>query len=106
MFMDTYEGIGGIKVPFLGRQRPIRPGIAELALDSGATILPLQPWLHDGGRITLEVREPLQLSGATRQQQLIGLLTQQAQVMESMWQNNPGQMDAEAMKLQLSLPLA
>lgn len=106
MFMDTYEGVGGIAVPFLGRQRPIRPGIGELALDTGATILPLQPWLHDDGRMTLELKEPLQASGVSREEQLLSLMTQQVVVMETMWRENPGQMDAEAMKLQLDLPPA
>lgn len=106
MFMDTYEGVGGITVPFLGRRRPIRPGMADLALDTDAVILLQQQWLQADGRVTLKFHAPLEPVGDTRSDQVLSLLLQQAALMEEMWRSNLGQMDEEAMRNQLKLPEA
>jgi len=102
-FIDLYQGAGGIEVPLLGRKRPIKPGIAELALDTGAVIIPVEQWLHEGGHITIAFKPPFVPEGSTRDQQVLSLMIQQAAALETMWRENPAQMDTEALRYQLDL---
>ena len=104
IFMDSFEGTGGIAVPMLGRKRPGRPGIAELALDTGAVIIPVGQSLHDEGRITFEFKAPFTPAGETRADQILSLMVQQASALDEMWRTNPGQMNEEAIRRQLKLP--
>ncbi|MEO0644071.1 MAG: AMP-binding protein, partial [Pseudomonadota bacterium] len=41
IFMDYSDGVGGIELSVLGRKRPVRPGIAEMALDTNALVIPV-----------------------------------------------------------------
>ncbi|MEM1194978.1 MAG: AMP-binding protein [Pseudomonadota bacterium] len=104
IFMDYFDGVGGIDVPILGRRRPIRPGIAELALDTKAAILPVAHWLDDGGHITIEFKEPFQARGETREEKRLSLMIQQGSALEEMWRLNPGQMDNEALRYHMRFP--
>jgi len=104
VFIDSFQGVGGIKVPFFGRKRPMRPGVAELALDTNSAIIPVQQWLHDDGQITFEFKEPLTAQGETREEQVLSLMIQQTAILEEMWRTNPGQLSDEAIKRQLELP--
>ncbi|MDJ0978929.1 MAG: AMP-binding protein [Erythrobacter sp.] len=104
VFMDNIEGVGGITVPFFGRRRPVRPGLAELALDTRSVIIPADQRLHDEGRITIEFHAPFVAKGRTREEQLLSLMLQQAEALERVWRTAPGQLNAEALRRQQSLP--
>ncbi len=106
IFMDYFDGIGGIELPVLGRRRPIRPGIAEMALDTNAVVIPVEQWLHEHGRITIEFKKPFVAQGETREERALSLMIQQGASLEEMWRTNPAQMDAEALRYQMALPLA
>lgn len=106
IFMDYSDGVGGIEVPILGRRRAIRPGIAELALDTNAAIFPVAQRLDDGGYITIEFKGPFEAHGETREAKRLSLMIQQGRALEEMWRQNPGQMDDEALRYQMRLPHA
>ena len=59
LFADDSVGKGGIRYPFHGRWRPIRPGIAELATKTDRPVVPLFPTMTLGGEITLRFGPPL-----------------------------------------------
>ena len=50
VFADGYRGKGGISVPFFGRERPIFPGAADLALRTNAQIIPMTLSLAPSGK--------------------------------------------------------
>ncbi|MEO1730863.1 MAG: hypothetical protein AAFR64_09000, partial [Pseudomonadota bacterium] len=106
IFMDAFDGPGGISLPFLGRIRPFRPGIAELALDTNSVVIPVEHWLHDEGRVTIEFKPPFTVTGETRDEKVLSLMIQQAASLEEIWRGNPGQMNDEAIRRQLNLPKA
>ncbi|MEO0589696.1 MAG: hypothetical protein AAFZ11_03960, partial [Pseudomonadota bacterium] len=102
IFMDYFAGVGGIKVPIQGRRRTIRPGIAELALETNSVIIAAEHWLHADGKVTIEFKEPFVERGETREERRLSLMIQQAAALEDMWRTNPAQMDAEAMAYQMA----
>ena len=104
VFMDYFDGIGGLTLPVFGRKRPIRPGIAELALDTDSLIIPVEQRLDAEGHITIRFNEPFAPQGEAREERLVSLMLQQARSLDAMWRSNPGQMDAEALGYQLALP--
>ncbi|MEM6828258.1 MAG: AMP-binding protein [Pseudomonadota bacterium] len=104
VFMDAFEGFGGIRTQVATRLRPIRPGIAQLALDTGSTVIPTTFQLHEGGRITLEFHQPFHAAGVTHNERLMDLMFQQARTLDTLWRDRPGSMNYEALRAQLKLP--
>ncbi|MEM6858329.1 MAG: AMP-binding protein [Pseudomonadota bacterium] len=102
ILMDYFDGIGGIKAPILGRKRTIRPGIAELALETNSIVIPAEHWLHENGRVTIEFKEPFVEQGETREERCLSLMIQQAAALEDMWRTNPAQMDVEAFSFHMA----
>ncbi len=90
---DDTEGEGGIQAPFHGRMRPFRPGIAELALQSGAAIVPTFATMQVNGQITFEFLEPLTLSPGNHNDQVADLLQQYALLLAAHWQRNLDSME-------------
>ena len=104
VLMDSYEGQGGITVPFFNRMRPIRPGIADLALKTGALIVPVDQRLLDHGRVRIRLMEPIVGQGDRHADQVTDILLKQNQALAAMWRDNMGQMDIDALNFQLALP--
>jgi acyl carrier protein len=60
------------------RKYRIRPGFAELALNTGAAVIPLYARFLEDGRLSIHVQPPLQAGAGTRHEQVRALVTQYA----------------------------
>jgi len=101
---DATEGNGGIQQLFHGRRRPFRPGIAELALQSGAMIVPTFATMQRSGHITFEFLEPLAAQGGTHTQQTADLLHQYAVVLAEHWRYHFSNMEWFVLQAFLAFP--
>lgn len=87
---DGYHGGQGIMRPFLRRRREFQPAFAELALMTGAAVLPVAITLSPRG--VAEVRigpELLPAAEGSHVQRLAGLVDQYATFLEQRWQEEP-----------------
>jgi lauroyl/myristoyl acyltransferase len=57
---DAFSGHTILKLPFYGRHFPFRGGYAELAVQTGAHVLPIFPYLTSDGHVVLDFAEPLE----------------------------------------------
>ncbi|MEM7031688.1 MAG: AMP-binding protein [Chloroflexota bacterium] len=79
------RGEGGITIPFYGHWRTIRPGMAELAVQTGAAIVPTFVAMSTSGGVTIEFRSPLMPRAVGEAQQIKDLLYQYAQILTEQW---------------------
>ncbi|MCP4400858.1 MAG: amino acid adenylation domain-containing protein [bacterium] len=103
---DGYKGKSSLALPFLGRLRPFRTGFAELAVQTGAAVIPMFPSLDGQGRITVKFLNPLEPGGDTlsEQEQIERLITQYASLLEDRWLNAPGNIRYSQINQFLRLP--
>ena len=87
---DGYVGWSdGIPVDFLGRRRVIYTGFAELAVMTGAPVVPVFAGIDGKGRVTLRFMAPLQAAGADREEKVESLVRQYAEILMERWRNSP-----------------
>lgn len=67
---DGLQGNQTVDVPFWGRQRPFRIGAAELAVTTGAVLLPVHIHFDAQGHIDVEIAAPLIPQAVTPQAQI------------------------------------
>jgi lauroyl/myristoyl acyltransferase len=88
---DGNFGPRTVEMPFFGRPHRFRTGFAELALLTGATVIPVVFVPQGDGRVHARFASPLEddesLSPPARQR---ALLEQYVAYLEQMWRDNPG----------------
>ncbi|MCP4400862.1 MAG: amino acid adenylation domain-containing protein [bacterium] len=103
---DGYKGGSSLVLPFLGRLRPFKTGFAELAVQTGASVIPVFASFDGRGRLTIEFLDPLEHGSDTmsEQEQIEGLITQYATFLEQHWLMTPGNISYSQINQFLKLP--
>jgi lauroyl/myristoyl acyltransferase len=101
-------GVGtspGITLPFFGRQRTFKTGFAELALVSGASVVPVTVSMDITGHAELRFMPLLEIPSSDRQQQIESLVRQYADLLRSEWIEKTGNLSWRELEAFLKLPL-
>jgi lauroyl/myristoyl acyltransferase len=103
---DGLHGTGGRTWPFHGRARHFRPGIAELAVDTGAPVVPVFGVLSDAGRLEVEFLPALDPPGPamSRRAAVDACLGQYVRLLEQRWSVDPGSVVWETARPHLEAP--
>lgn len=88
---DGYHGKSSINFEFVGKVRGFRPSFAELALSTGAAVVPMIARLDMKGNIRVEIYPPLDSGDETmnHQDRVMLLLTQYIDMLSVLWKNEP-----------------
>jgi KDO2-lipid IV(A) lauroyltransferase len=89
---DAYQNLESFRmVEFFGRLRPIATGFAELALKSGARVLPIAYRLSTGGLFELEFAAPLEIQAqdVKHDSRVDALVRQYAEFLRAEWRPYP-----------------
>jgi acyl-CoA synthetase (AMP-forming)/AMP-acid ligase II/lauroyl/myristoyl acyltransferase/acyl carrier protein len=106
------DGRGGrgatLLLPVCGRLHPFKAGFAEIALHSGAAVIPITTTLEADGRIRITFHPPLDPGAGDLPQsaRVERLLRQYASFLEKMWRGAPENIDLRHMAWHLRLPAA
>lgn len=84
---DGGKGRQHVVVPFFGGQRPFLQGGAELAVQTGAALVPVFCTLATSGRVNIEVCPPLARTGGAAQAQIERLTRAYADLVVARWPN-------------------
>ena len=89
---DGLHGTGGRTWPFHGRNRHFRPGLGEVALETGAPVVPVFGVLAGDGRLQVEFLPPLEAAdaGLPKQAAVDHCLGQYLLLLEKRWALDPG----------------
>jgi len=92
MAADGLHGTGGRDWAFLGRQRRLRPGLGELAVETDAAVVPVFGVLADDGRLKVEFLPALERPDAkiSRTEAVHAWISQYLRLLESHWAIDPG----------------
>lgn len=103
---DGLQGHGGILLPFLGRERRFATSFAELALDTGSTVLPVRSDVNTRGRITITIGAPLSPppKNLERAEQIRFLLFEYVDFLQSCWRDTPEGIRQHHLHLYQKLP--
>lgn len=93
IFGDDDEGSGGMELPFHGRMRAFRPGAAELAVRSGAALVPVFAAMDLDGRIRFDFLPPLASDGPDHATRVRGLTRAYAELLAERYTVDLGAMD-------------
>lgn len=95
----------GFTFAFHGRQRTFRHGFAELALDTGAPVVPVFVSSDPTGRFQIDFAPPLAVEpNAAREAQLAALVTQYVNLLRINWATHPASVQWPEMQRHLALP--
>jgi lauroyl/myristoyl acyltransferase len=89
---DGYHGESGVTIPFHGRQRHFRAGFAELAVRTGATVIPVFISAQPAGHVQVAFDAPLKpgSSDSGHAERVESLIRQYAALLEQYWARAPG----------------
>jgi amino acid adenylation domain-containing protein len=82
---DGGKGKDGVTVPFLGGQRLFRQGGAELAVQTGAPLVPVFCMIAADGRITIEVDTPIAAGNGSVRAQVETMTRTYAELVTARW---------------------
>jgi lauroyl/myristoyl acyltransferase len=102
----THGGSERIEYDFHGRRRPFLTGFAELALLTGATVVPVMNSVDEVGHVTVAFGEPFNSGndGMSRSQRVERLVDQYVASLNNMWSTTPWMVSWGYMERHLSLP--
>lgn len=106
---DGYVGKSGLELSFLGRRRRFAAGFAELAVETGATVIPVVSSMNYKGRIAVEFHTSLydrSSDAGSRKSGYAGMIEQYVKLLEKKWREDPGSITLSHVKRFLELPLA
>lgn len=101
---DGYQTPRYIVARFHGRQRSFGIGFAEMALNTGATAIPVFVSLQPGGQVTIDFRPPLAAGAGERSAQVEGLVRQYADQFAAVWAADLGNIRWRHLAKYLRLP--
>jgi lauroyl/myristoyl acyltransferase len=89
---DGYHGTNAIYTPFHGRLRPFREGFAELAVTTGADVIPVFTSFDITGRFKVDFLAPLEVehNKTNRQEKIGAFIRQYVYLLERRWAEEPG----------------
>ncbi len=104
---DGYMGKSGFASSFLGRKREFGAGFARLALESGASILPVFSSMENNGKVTIEFHSPFESekNDLYRKENEKKLVEEYIRLVEQKWENDAGSITLREIKLFLEQPL-
>ena len=88
---DGYHGKSSLTFPFIGKLRGFRGSYAELALSTDAEIMPIFITPGDRGRVTVDIRRPLD-KGTTeqsREERTKHIVSQYVDLLSKKWRSHP-----------------
>ena len=103
---DFGREVGSHPVIVAGRQYSLPPGFAELALNTGAAIVPQFTSNQSDGRIHTTFLPPLAPEPGNREFQVESLLKQYADFLASSWKSAPESMSWKKIQKHFTLPVA
>jgi len=95
---DEFVGNGGITIDIAGKERPLRPGFARLALATESAVVPVFPSFDAGGRVTIDVRAPM---GAATEHDL---LVDFGALLRAFWHEHTGSLAWNIVRRHLNHP--
>ena len=101
---DGYQGQTMMAVPFYGRLRRFGFGFAELALSTGATVIPAWTFMEISGKVQVRFEEPLEAHGETHQDQAESLVFQYVAHLKDIWAQHLGDIAWNHVEKFLALP--
>lgn len=88
---DGSFGTSGIDFPLHGRSRPFAAGFAELAIATGANVVPVFAAINADGRLTIDFLEPFDLGeGMEHKERVRHLIRQYVETLERRYSEDPG----------------
>jgi lauroyl/myristoyl acyltransferase len=87
-----------ITIDIAGKQRPLRPGFARLAQATESEVVPVFPSFDAGGRVTIDVREPM---GAATEHDL---LVDFGAMLRAFWHEHTGSLSWNIVRRHLNHP--
>lgn len=105
---DGYRGKSSVMVNFLGKQRAIRSSFAELAVDTGAVIIPVLSRIDQDGHVEVELFPPMdpQAMNGSDAEKVTQLCQTYAAWLADAWQAEPANVFKNDIELFLRLPAA
>ena len=101
---DGLEGRQTVEAPFAGRRRPFQIGAAELAVTTGAALVPAYARFDAEGRIWVDVTTALPAEGETRQDRITDLTLRYAREYSERWPQFFASMNWRHLEYNLGLP--
>ncbi|MBV7339688.1 hypothetical protein KFU94_68050 [Chloroflexi bacterium TSY] len=103
---DGYRGSGGLPLPFCQRHHEFRTGFADLALTTGAAVIPAFVSLDLNGHIEIQFSKPLDVGPTTMEQgeRVELLIRQYATLLEKHWREEPWLISWQWIEKYLELP--
>ncbi|HSG69241.1 MAG TPA: hypothetical protein VLA12_02440, partial [Planctomycetaceae bacterium] len=94
---DGSQGDAGIELNFLGKSRPFRTGFAQLAIKTGAPVVPVFGTVNEHGFVHIQIHDPLDcgLDTQPKRDRIAFLVEQYARLLESYWIADPGNIREE-----------
>jgi lauroyl/myristoyl acyltransferase len=89
---DGFRGSSRVEVPFNGRSRAFRATFADLAVRTGASVLPVFALSDRMGRIHVQIHERLDLGSENQPnaERVKHVVRQYARILEDAWHSHPG----------------
>jgi amino acid adenylation domain-containing protein len=102
---DGYMGSSrGIEFSLFGRRRVFRTGFAELAVSTGAAIVPASVSMDTTGHVDVRFLPPLEIPGLSHEQQIESLVLQYVEILRREWAENLGNLRWKHLEKFLQLP--
>ncbi|MBK6429597.1 AMP-binding protein [Candidatus Amarolinea dominans] len=101
---DGYQVSQALTLPFYGRQRPFGVGFAELAVRSGAAVIPVFVTLSLSGHVQMQCTEPLTPQGQMADERVRSLVQQYAAQYAAAWPHDLGNFYWGHLSKYLALP--
>jgi KDO2-lipid IV(A) lauroyltransferase len=102
---DGYMGSSrGIPFPLFGRKRVFKTGFAELALRTGASVVPVSTSMSTDGTIEVRFMPSLEIPNLSHQQQTESLVSQYVEILRREWADNLGNLTWRHLEKFMQLP--
>jgi KDO2-lipid IV(A) lauroyltransferase len=95
---DAKNGDAFVDLPFLERVRQFRTGFAELALMTGAVVLPAEATMTDSQKLRILFSEAFTCQAEPHQAQVVVLVEQYASYLRQIWRSNPANISYKHLK--------
>src|SRR5437870_11841779 len=104
---DGPKGESGFILTFLGRQRHFAAGFAELAVKTGAVVVPVFAPFDEHGRVNIQILEALDggSESMAHSERVELLVRQYARLLEQRWSQDPGNVHQRTRDKFLRLPV-